>query len=375
MLAGFAGNMVRSPPMKTPARSRKRHVLGPALRFVCCTGVALLLAACKNDAERASSSSAEASARAPSSAAPSGPSQSASPAAVLEQPITLLELDESAYRATLRFDDEALYLLTETAAYRFAPGKEPLRMPLDLGAGPALTSSSIVFWSKGALLAAPKSGGTPRILAKLPRQPQVIVAAEDRFAWLERDDAGKYSIVTLVGGKPRVSYAPKGAIAAITMLDGEAFFVEVAPDDSWRIGGVSLDGGEPRFTKPRTGRSPSMLYGRRDLFYYDGPRRSVLRSSPDLENEEVIAEKLICSPITVGERVVCAQVGGIFDVPLDSRGAPRRLAGNPGFITAIAANSSSVAWLKDNGKSGEDKLALRLIPLPSSVAAEAPTAK
>jgi hypothetical protein len=52
------------------------------------------------------------------------------------------------------------YLLTRNAAYRLAPGKPPQKIALDLGIGPVLADSGIVFWSKGAIWNASKDGAS-----------------------------------------------------------------------------------------------------------------------------------------------------------------------------------------------------------------------
>jgi hypothetical protein len=209
----------------------------------------------------------------------------------------------------------------------------------------------------------PKRGGAPRALAKVAKLPRAIVAAGERAAWLARDDKNKDSIQTHVDGKVRTIYPADGSLVALTMMQEGVFFVEVAADASWRIGAVSLDGGTPTFTKPRSGRPPSMLAAKDEIFYYDGPERGVLRLSPDLSREEAVAERFICSPIAVSDRVFCAQVGGLFELPLDGH-APRALAQNVvGTVATFAANGTSLVWVEDSGKSGEDKLSLRTLSL------------
>ncbi len=279
--------------------------------------------------------------------------------------MTLLELAEPAYGVTLASEQDALYLLTRVAAYRIAPGQAPLRMPLDLGACAALTQSSIVFWSKGSLRTVPKQGGEPRALAKVAHQPALLVASGERFAWLAREDTERFTIQTLQSDQPHTIYSSAGSIESIVLLESTVFFVE-RQGDTWRIGSVPLDGGTPTFNQPRTGRSPSMLAAREDLFYYDGPRRSVLRLSQDFAHEQALADHLICSPIAVFDRVLCAQLGGLFELPMDARG-PRLLTSDlRGPVSAITANASSVFWVNDIGKSGEDKLALRMLPLDAA---------
>ncbi len=279
--------------------------------------------------------------------------------------MTLLELAEPPYGVTLESEQDALYLLTRVAAYRIVSGKAPLRMPLDLGASAALTQSAIVFWSKGSLWTVPKQGGKPRALARVAHQPALLVASGERFAWLDRRDSERFSIQTLVRDEAHTIYSSAGSIETIVLLESTVFFVE-RQGDTWRIGSVPLDGGPATFNQPRPGRAPSMLAAREDLFYYDGPRRSVLRLSQDFAHEQALADHFICSPIAVSDRVLCAQLGGLFEVPLDARG-PRLLTSDlRGPVSAITANASSVFWVNDIGKSGEDKLALRMLPLAAA---------
>jgi hypothetical protein len=279
--------------------------------------------------------------------------------------VTLLELAEPAYGVTLASEQDALYLLTRVSAYRIVPGKPPHRMPLDLGVGAALTQSSIVFWSKGSLWMVPKQGGEPRVLAEIEHQPALLVASGERFAWLDRRDAESFTIQTLERDKAHTIYSSSGSIESIVLVEGTVFFVE-RKGDTWRIGSVPLDGGTPTFNQPRSGRPPSMLAAREDLFYYDGPRRSVLRLSQDFAHEQALADHFICSPIAVSDRVLCAQLGGLFEVPMNGRG-PRLLTNDlHGPVSAITANASNVFWVNDVGKSGEDKLALRTLPLEAS---------
>jgi hypothetical protein len=61
----------------------------------------------------------------------------------------------------------------------------------------------------------------------------------------------------------------------------------------------------------------------------------------------------------VSERVYCAQVDGLVEVFDDGR-PPRPLVANRGeLITALAANSRSIAWLSDVGP---DQLVVKTLP-------------
>jgi hypothetical protein len=83
----------------------------------------------------------------------------------------------------------------------------------------------------------------------------------------------------------------------------------------------------------------------------------------DLEREDVVAANAICTPLAVSDSntVICAQVGGIFDIP-SSRSAPRLLASeSAGPITAIAAREGRLFWVAD---SGANRLTIRTLAVP-----------
>ena len=84
------------------------------------------------------------------------------------EPRTLLALPASAYHVTIAAGDgDDVDLLTPSAAYHLAPGRAPERTPLELGAGATATRSSFIYWSRGALVETPKSGGAVRCLVAL----------------------------------------------------------------------------------------------------------------------------------------------------------------------------------------------------------------
>jgi hypothetical protein len=271
----------------------------------------------------------------------------------------MLALPSSAYHASLEPDEEGFVVLTRTAAHRLVPGGAPLEMPLDLAFGATTTRQSVLFWSDGAVRQAPKRGGSPRQLAGLPARPQRFVSSGDEFVWLEKNAENRFSIVTLNGAKPHLTYASTGRIEALAMLSDWVFFVERPADGSWRIGGVKHIGGTPVFTAPRQGRAPAMLVAAQQLYYYDGNTIEIRRLSPDLQQEETLAKGFVCSPLAVFEHVYCAQVDGIFE--LRAGALPRRLVparlGTP--ITALAVNERHVAFVTD---AGADKLEVKVVP-------------
>jgi hypothetical protein len=316
-----------------------------------------LLAACSRTPERATpSASAPLEKAPPAVTASTGPRAPVSPGA----PATLLTADLSAYGAQLALDDEAVYLLTRSAAYRLVPGHPPVRWALDLGISPALAGDHLVYWSKGALWRTPKRGGAPSMLAKVPLEPQRLSASGDRFAWLERGADGRFVIWTLEGSRPRKIITPPGDVATLTLLHDQVFFVEQRPGAAYRLGVVPLSGGEPRYSTEKKGRTPAMLAAAGDIFFYDGPSRTVRRVSPDLAQERVLARGVICSPLAAANRVYCAQPAGLLELPAEG-GAARVLSpATSGAITKVTASATRVAWLVDRGP---DRLAVETLPV------------
>lgn len=286
-------------------------------------------------------------------------SSTARPSAELE-PLELLRLPVAAYHVALAADEDAAYLLTSSSAYRLEPGQQPRQFVLDLGEGPVMTGSSFVYWSKGAVWRAPKSGGVPQKLASVPHKPQYFATSGDYWVWLDRTDEGRCTIRTLDRQKQRVVYEAQGEIDALTMMNDWAFFAERVGDRGWRLGGVSRAGGHAAYSAVKQGRSPAMLVANdRDIYYYDINRIAFRRISSDLHNEEVILENFVCSPIALSQRVHCGQVEGLVELAPNRPHEPRLLTpGRNAPITAIAANSSYVAWVVDIGA---NQLAVRAL--------------
>jgi hypothetical protein len=322
---------------------------------------------------------------APATARDAAPRPAAAPPPATAEPTALLALPVSAYHVSLVTEaDGTATLLTSSAAYRLPPGAAPAVMRqtapavmrqtapavmrqtapavmrIDLGLGAAATRSSFIYWSRGAVFAAPKTGGAPHRLFALARQPQQLVASGEDFAWLQRSDDGVFSLHALVGKKQAAVYTSSGSIDAVAMLDGAITFVERPAGAGWRIGRVPRAGGDATFTAARDGRPPSMLAAARDIHYYDGNRQEVRRLSPDLQRERTLASGFVCSPIAVSAHVYCAQVDGIFELRLDER--PRRIVvGNAGALaTDLAATPKRLFWVVD---AGADRLEVRSIEL------------
>lgn len=278
------------------------------------------------------------------------------------EPVTLLEWQESAYGVGLFVEGPTVLVLTPTTAIRLTDGEPLQKFAAPLSDNATLLGDSIVYWHDGAARIVSKSGGEPHSLAQVERTPQKFFAWERRLAWLERAEDGPFSLVTLDAKKPRVLHRTDAYLATATILRDWVYFVERGADGSWRIGGVSARDQRTVFSRPRQGRTPSMLVPTADgLYYYDGPTRSVRRTSPDLEHEVVFAEDVICSPLAVSDRVVCGHVEGVYEIPGKGR-SPRVLSHEPrGAIAAVAADEKRAVWIVDTA---ENRFAVRSLPLP-----------
>jgi hypothetical protein len=276
------------------------------------------------------------------------------------EPAALLSLSISAYRASIRADADAAYLLTSEAAYRFVPGRVAEAQRVPLGFGATATAGSLLFWSEGAVRELPKRGGESRRLVGLAAPPQSLVSSDNYVGWVERSSDGRFSLGSIAGKRATTAYTSPGKIDAAVMLSNWIFFVERPKESEWRIGGVRTSGGTPAFTNSRPGRAPSMLVASDDLYYYDGNRREVRRLTPDLRTEETLVSDFVCSPLAVADKVYCANVGGIFELVPGAR--PRglvKLAKNR-FATDLAATKSHLYWVSD---AGADKLQVNSLSL------------
>jgi hypothetical protein len=274
-------------------------------------------------------------------------------------PTRLLSLPVSAYSIFLGLDGELAYLLTRNAAYRLAAGKPPQKIELELGIGPVLANSGIVFWSKGAIWNASKDGASVWRLATVSKQPEYFVASRAGIAWLDRTDGGLFRVQSLDGQKSRVLVADQGEISALNMIHDWVFFVLRAKNNSWRIGRVHVGHGEPEYTDSRTGPTPAMLTGTEDIVYYDMERSEIRQLSADLKSEHVWLKDFVCSPLCEATNIYCGRVEGLFEVLADSREPKFLWHGRRETITFIRANSKQVVWTVDTGP---DQLAVDMLP-------------
>jgi hypothetical protein len=305
----------------------------------------LLLLACNRGAPRARSESAVV--------------RGAEPPAQALTPTRLLNLPESAYNTLLALDGDTVYVLTRSAAYRLVPGKPPQKLDLDLGNGPVLTDSGIIFWSKGAIWNAAKDGSTVWRVAPLAAQPDYFVAASGGLAWFDRVPNGPYRLSFLDGKKPRTLVTSDDELSAVHMVRDWVFFVQKAKDLSWRIGRVPVRGGEPAYTERKSGPTPSMLAGTESILYYSMEKSELRELMPDLKSEHVWLADFVCSPLAEAKNVFCARVEGLFQVLAKNHQSRPLLFGRRESITHIRANAQQVVWLLD---AGPDKLAVDMLP-------------
>ncbi|HEX2876836.1 MAG TPA: hypothetical protein VHP33_36540 [Polyangiaceae bacterium] len=275
-------------------------------------------------------------------------------------PRSLFQLNISAYAATLAADDddESLYVLTSHAAYRLREGEPALHFALELGDTPALSAQGIVYWFDGALRRVPKQGGPSEILVSVSRPPKHLRSTRESVAWVEPNDEGT-ALLSLQGSEPRSLYRSPGELEALAVMDDRAYFAE-RTRERWRLGTVALSGGPVRFTEEHATRTPALLAAAGDVFYYDGPSSTVRRVSSGLEREEVVGNDVICSPLAVADRVYCAQVSLLFDLPRDGGPARPLAPKRAGTIAGLVATKKRVTWLLDVG---EDRLEVESLPL------------
>ncbi len=339
--------------------------------------LAMVLGGCKRVEEPVSDPRPASSGSASAASTPAAVSALA-PTPPLLTPSALLTLPSSAYQAALFADDQAIELLTQSAAYRLEPGKEPVSRAIDLGYAATVSRSSYVYWSQGALCSEPRRAPGPggRVqLAALADQPQRIVAdmAADEFAFLERSEANRYLLQRLERGRVKTLYASAGSIDALTMIADALYFVERPANAEWRIGRVKLSGGNATFTNSYSGRWPALLRGEKDLVYYDGARRNVLSVSLDLKQERTLAKDFICSPLAVGASasVYCSTMEGVFE--LSATGKRRQIVAAPRqLITNLAVDPTRLAFISDAGGHGQDHLTVYVVPLSAPSATDTP---
>jgi hypothetical protein len=274
---------------------------------------------------------------------------------------TLYEQASSAYHARLFADADSVVLVTPAGFTTFLAGKPPAEHAVPLGPVAARQGDALVFWRSGRLRAISLSGEDERDLAALPAPPQYLLASEGQLSWIQTTRETGASLQTLSGGEVRVVHESKDTISAAVSSGSVVYWVAGRRDGSWHIGRVDRDG-QHTATGAHRGRPPSMLaLGQDGVYFYDGHDRGVRKLSFDLKQETAVLAEVICSPLAVSSRVVCAQVGGLFDIPRAGR-PPRFLASErAGPVTSTAATDDHLFWVAE---SGNERLVVRTVLLP-----------
>lgn len=291
------------------------------------------------------------------------PRAPAPPRVDLPPPQLLLTLERSAYGASLHLARDAMFVLTPAALYRVSyDGTSPVESrPLPLGPNATIDADRVIYAAGDTLYAAPLSGAEPRALATLAGAPDRILAGETGVAWLRHDADGRSLLEKLGPDGPVELYRSPHRLHGAVLLADWIFAIQSRHASEFRLVGVGLNG-TVRLDEPRFGRTPSMLTVAREyLYYYDGPRRAVRRVSASFGEDTSFGKDTVCSPIAVGEAIVCAQIGGIVVVD-EASGQVRPLVEEPrGPITSLAVGEGRVVWIADLGRGG---LGVSAVPLP-----------
>ncbi len=274
------------------------------------------------------------------------PSKWSRPRRSRSSPRVVLQLDVSAYRVQLDFDGDTLVMATPRGLHLVPPAGAATTVAQAFGNTFALAGSRVVYFREGKLWES-KRGAPATALGPVALEPSAVVVNHEHLAWLERGTNGPSRILTFSAGRARqVAEIPgrwtpwRSSRVGSSSSNRDPKELGVWARRPWtaatRSSGVSQrsrpfharDAGEP---------------------YYDGPTRSVRRISPDLGHEQVLQTGVICSPLAVRDRVVCAEVGGLYDLPLGG-GALERLAAQTSFVTALATDGKRVAWISIAGR-------------------------
>ena len=274
---------------------------------------------------------------------------------------TLHEERGSAYHARLFAEGDGVVLATPdgfTILHADHPAEQHAVL---LGPAVARHGDALAFWRSGSLREVSLSGADEHELVAVPRAPQYLLATADRLAWIHTHRETGTSLQTLSDGRARVIHDSPLAARAPVLRAASVYWVAEGREETWTIERIDLDGQHRTSSKAHRGRPPAILAAGEDgLYFYDNPQRGVRRSSFDLDQENAVRTGVVCSPIAISTRVVCAQVGGLFEIP-PSDAAPRFLASErSGPITALAATTGSTWWVAENG---DEKLVVRSVSM------------
>lgn len=295
----------------------------------------------------------------------STPASAPSPAAPragrgLPEVSTLHEQTTNAYHARLFADEDSVVLVTERGFTVFQPGMPPVERTLSLGSVAARQGDALVFWRSGWLRSVALAGGDEHELVALPAAPRYLLASEGQLAWIEADRERGTSLKTLSAGEVRVVHTTRDEILAPVLRGAVAYWVSARRDGSWTLERLGVDGQPLVSSAPRRSRPPAMLAAGPDgIYFYEGRERGVRRMAFDLQRETPVLPGVICSPLAVSTRVVCAQVGGLFEI--STAGARALASERSGPITATAATPDRAYWVAESGGQG---LVVRSAVLP-----------
>lgn len=283
------------------------------------------------------------------------------PSAPSSDPRTLLSDESSAYAAKLLPRENELLVLTPTHLFRQPRGEKVEKIAAPLGDVQVLQEDSIVFFRDGEIRALSLTDQKERLLLKVEHYVQYLLSSGQQLVWLSHEREGRYFVQTESAGSVKTLYTSRNQVIWPVLHEEIVYFLEQS-GTLWKIGRAPLNGSAVTFSKEQRGRVPPMLAAGPDgIYFYDGPKRGVRKLSFDLEVESPIAEGIICSPLAVSSRVLCAQVGAVIDI---QPGAKARTvaqeAGGP--IADIAATHDTVYWIVDRGR---DRMAVRGASLPS----------
>jgi hypothetical protein len=289
------------------------------------------------------------------------PAATGTPKPAPVEPETLLRHQESAYGASLLPTPSALLVVTRGALVRLERSGAVRTFPGAFDVAPALLGGELVTHHDGALWAVSVEDGTRRRLAPSARAPRYLVSDGSELVAVSRAATGQDRLELVGPQGTRVLHESKVELVSPSAAEGLVYFVEAGSQASYRIGRLALADGALRFTDERPGRPPSTLVATSEgVTFYDGTRRSVVRLSPELGREDMLAKGTICSPLAVARDVYCAHVGGLSSVRSDGGGSRQLAVEATGPVAALAADEERVFWV---GDAGAEALVVRALPL------------
>lgn len=275
-------------------------------------------------------------------------------------PETHLETHTSAYGSRVFPFGKELLVTTATRLYRVKPGKAVQEVPALLGDAPTLHEGAIAFFRDGKVRTLSLLDHNESVRFAVDHYVQYLLSSGARLTWLSHEREGRYFLQTESVGAAETLYESKNELIWPVLHDETIYFIERI-GSAWKLGRAPLDGSGVTFGKEHQSRVPTMLApGPEGLFLYDGPKEGVRKIDYSLTGEASFARNVICSPLSVSTRVLCAQVGSVYE--LARAGAdPRPVAQETGGpIAHITATDERVYWVVDRGP---DRMEVRSAPL------------